>query len=456
MVATIRRIRTPRHQVIGNDGGQNRMMRHFSADIGEYEKDVKMYKARVCLLLPVIAVAMLWTSGCDKKPQDTTHAAEKADKKPAVSDALLVPFQSELLDMAFDIASSIPAKPYIKDRGKAQEAVVDTCLKMDQPVRAVRFADKIGDWRRGLCYANTAYYLAQHGYTAEQIQKGLDIAEKIANMDHGQKWHSDRIKTVISQTCTLLGKTEQAKEFSKDVNSVEKAKMLKTSVVTDKELSFEELVKKLDDAIMLGSFETTISALYGYTGLFDRYYDNPERRNLVEEKIKKSWEKIPLDIRIELLEMMAGVALNHADRSKSLELVNEAQTFLNDQWPLENYIPVSARLIGLRSKVGDVEKAKTDADALSKLYDERGAEIIDIHRAETLYPLAEAYHAMGNTQSTLTVYKKAVEGGALNSVTKYQAEDISAICCSMASSAVEPDAQLWARIKQIKEGLGRP
>jgi hypothetical protein len=49
-----------------------------------------------------------------------------------------------------------------------------------------------------------------------------------------------------------------------------------------------------------------------------------------------------------------------------------------------------------------------------------------------------------------------VEDCAANSDSKPRAEDLSATCCSMAESGVEPDAGLWTRMRAIRDGLREP
>jgi hypothetical protein len=63
---------------------------------------------------------------------------------------------------------------------------------------------------------------------------------------------------------------------------------------------------------------------------------------------------------------------------------------------------------------------------------------------------------MGDEAGALFVYRQAVEEGVENPNSRPRAEDLSATCCSMALHAVEPDAELWKRIRQISEQLGDP
>jgi len=81
---------------------------------------------------------------------------------------------------------------------------------------------------------------------------------------------------------------------------------------------------------------------------------------------------------------------------------------------------------------------------------------VDIYRAETLCPLAEAYRTLGDAASALAVYKRAVEEATVNPNSRPRAEDLSAICCSLAKHEVEPDLELWARLTKVHDGLGEP
>ena len=63
---------------------------------------------------------------------------------------------------------------------------------------------------------------------------------------------------------------------------------------------------------------------------------------------------------------------------------------------------------------------------------------------------------MGEQAAAFRTYALAVEAGIDNPNSRPRAEDLSATCRSMALHDVRPDAQLWARIRQVSEGLGPP
>ena len=394
-------------------------------------------KLRFFLLLAGFML-FLFTAGCGKQYRIDDVAQNKFGVVGFLTDKPLAAYQNELLDLAFETASAIPINPHIKDRSLLQEKVVAASLELDQPLRALSLIKNIGNWRRGAGYADLAFYCARRGYAGE-VQQYLDLAVQISESAEG--WRRDQIRVKIANTYTLLGQTRQADQFETGVIDSESGKVAEVKAMIAGEDDFDE----------------QMNALEACTNLFNRFYDDAERRSLVEEKMKTSWGKLPIFKRIELLTELAGFALDHEDKAKALELVNEAQLFTDGaQWRPEHRIPMISKLVELRFRASDRQKARTEADALLALFDSQGDKIVNIYRAGALRPLAEAYQSMGDTSAALAVYKWAVEEGVENPNSRPRAEDLSATCLSMALHGVEPDAKLWTRIRQINKGLGDP
>ena len=359
-----------------------------------------------------------------------------------------------MLDHAFETAAAIPVKPHIKDRSRAQEKVVEASLELDQPLRAHSLIEGIDNWRRGSGYCDLAFYCARHGYTGE-TQQYLDLAVQIS--ESAEDWRRDQIRIKITNTYTWLGQTIQTDQFETGVVDSESAKVAGVKAMIAGEDHFDEQMNALDALIAPGNFDIVEDALKACANLFNRFYNDAGRRLLAEEKMKTSLGKLPIFKRVELLTELAGFALDHADQAKALELVNEAQIFMDSaQWRPEHRIPMISELVKLRFRAGDRQKARTEADALLALFASQRDKIVNIYRAGALRPLAEAYQSMGDTATALTVYKRVVEEGVENPNSRPRAEDLSATCCSMALHGVEPDAELWTRILQIKEELGDP
>lgn len=377
-------------------------------------------------------------------------------KQPtAPQDKPLAAFQTNLLQTAFDFATAIPVVPHIKDRSKVQAAVADACFTLDQPQRALGYIEKTGDWRRGTGYADYAFYSVQHGFINE-VQRYLDLAEQIAIVAD-QDWHRDRIRIKISQTHTLLGQTAQAKRFETGVDSTESGKVARVEATLCTEEMFAAQLQALDGLINTGTFDLLKNALYACAELYGRFYDNADRRSQIEEKIKSSWSPLPVFIRIELLMELAEISLNHNDQPKARELVDAGQKILDGAtWRAEFRVPLAARLAGLRFRSGDEATARSSAAALLPFFNDHQLEIINIDKAETLLPVAEALDIMGDTDGARTVYRRAIEAAIENPNSRPRAEDVSAICLSMAKQNIEPDAVLWKRIREIQANLGDP
>lgn len=418
-----------------------RLRRKASArQSGECRANVRPLFSVVCLLAAVLSL---------------TACSPQQSQPSAPQDQPLASFQTNLLQVAFDVASAIPVSPHLKDRSKMQEAVVSASLKLHQPQRAYSYTEQIGNWRRGSATADYAFYCVEQGFT-NSVQHLLDLAKKISETAD-QDWRRDRIKVRISQTHVLLGQTAQSIQFSTGIENSESGKVERVAAQLCTPDHFDSLFTQVTNLIAVGDFDSGKNSLYALAELFNQFYDLPKRRDQVEETLKSSWHPMPLFIRIELLEMMAGFALEKQDSPKALELIDDAQVIMDSAtWPLDYDVPASARRAALRFCAQDEQRAKDNLDESLKKFDERQGEITNIYRCETLLPVAEAFVVTGEAERALAVYKQALEAAVLNPNSRPQAEDVTALCLSMAVNGVEPDEALWNRIRAIQSNLSDP
>jgi hypothetical protein len=110
----------------------------------------------------------------------------------------------------------------------------------------------------------------------------------------------------------------------------------------------------------------------------------------------------------------------------------------------------------MRYLVGDEDAARRQLDGALEFYRANEEKIVNIYRAESLHPVAEAYLAMGDRARAMSVYRLAVEAGVANPNSRPRAIDLAATCCSMAVHGAVPDARLWARMREIRNGLSDP
>jgi len=166
---------------------------------------------------------------------------------------------------------------------------------------------------------------------------------------------------------------------------------------------------------------------------------------------------VPPMVRIDILAEMADVAIEHGDGATALVHVRAARELLDGTpWQPRHEIPLAAKLIGLRHRAGDVERAREEAAAALALYAKVREETHETRRAAMLRPLAEAAMAMGDHERAVELYALAVEEGARNPNARPRANDLTATCLSMAVHEVQPPEELWKRMVEIFDGLTDP
>ncbi|MBI1368392.1 MAG: hypothetical protein GC162_07025 [Planctomycetes bacterium] len=384
-------------------------------------------------------------------PASSTPQAESA----ALTDKPLAAFQTDLLELAFDAATKIPVNPHIKDRSRTQAEVVATCLTLEQPKRALSYIPKIDNWQRLGAYGDLAFYLARHDADDATVHHYIELASQLPK--DLAEWRADQVNVKIAQTLAWLGDNKRADKYQAGVADFQNGKVDRVRAMQADEESYKSQLAAIDKLVVGENFDLKNNGLDGYAALYDRFYADAAKRQELEKRITDGTKNFPGFIVINLYLSLSESARKHDDQPNALRLVNEAQKLFDAaQWPIEFGVPMRARLAGARGLAGDKEKAKADADATLKLFHEKIDLIVNIYRGGALRPLAEAYQAMGDTASALAVYKLAVDQGVLNPNSRPRAEDLSATCRSMAIAAVEPDAELWARMRHINEELKDP
>src|SRR5262245_22690723 len=89
--------------------------------------------------------------------------------------------QRDLVELAFDAATAVPAYPHAKTRSKLQQDAVSACLECGQTAFAEQLLAKSdADWRQGAGYADLAIALAARG-GKEQARAALEQARRLAD-----------------------------------------------------------------------------------------------------------------------------------------------------------------------------------------------------------------------------------------------------------------------------------
>jgi hypothetical protein len=413
----------------------------------------RLTSAAAGVLLAVLA-------SCSESQANSSAGAEaESDWVGSIVDEPVAPFRTEWLETAFQVASAIPIEPHVKTRSLVQVEVVSACLELEQPRRALGYIERIDNWRRGEGYADLAFHLARHGNTRAVLPL-LDLALQVAETAkdaNSQSWRKDRIRAKVARTHLWSGRTEPAAQLSAGLEASEVGLVEAVRARVTPQEDFDEGIDAIDGIVATGSLDQARVALEACAALFDRYYEDVDRRSIVEATFEAASERVPVQVRIELGLQLAGVALEHQDAGKALALVEAVKRVLDgSNWRTEDRIPVLARLAELRHRAGEREQARSEVDGALALYDAHRDEIVDIYRAGALRPLAEAYCALDDPATGRALYSRALEEGVQNPNSIPRAEDLSATCRSLARRGIEPDALLRDRIQQIVSGLGEP
>lgn len=405
---------------------------------------------RVRSILVVLGVLLIVSvGGCGR-------TAEESGSPSSLEDGPLEPFQTRLLDVAFEAVSAMPIDPHIKNRSREQEKIVAACLELDQPQRALGYIERIDNWRRGAAYADLAFHCVQQGAGSADVEPYLQQALAISE-DPDQDWRRDRIKAKVGKTRAYLGQTDAAAQLRQGLETSETGKIASAEAMTCPPDSFDSQMEALETLVASEQFDVVQNALGAYAELFSRFYADGQRRALIAEKIHSAWEIMPILDRINLLMQLTRLALDHDDPAQGLDLVEEAQALADaHEWPARFGIPLEASLAELRFRCGDEAKARAQVGEALGAYDAASATIVNIDRAGVLRPIAQAYHTMAEDATSLDVYRRAIEAGMENPNSRPRAEDLAETCCSMAVHGMEPDAELMKRIGQIRDGLGDP
>lgn len=381
-----------------------------------------------------------------------------------LADSPLAAQRAELLQLAFDAASALPSMPHAKNRARLQEDVVDACLELDQPLRARGYIERIEGWRRGSGYADLALWCARKGAT-DDAQRSITLAREIADqalreseeIGDGQSWRHDRIKGRIAAVLALLGRKEDAHKINQGIDAVDAAPLHAVEAAATDAEGFDSQLGRLASPLASGNLDEVKLALGGMTRLYDRFYDDAKRRDIVEQRLREMWGNVPLLLRFEVGHELATHALAHGDKAKALELATELRALADaPQAGFDTRVPLRARSAALLARAGDAEAARKQVDAALAEFDAQRARLADIDRADVLRVLAEAYAAVGARDQALATYLRAADAGVENPNSRPRAEDLVATCCSLAKLDLEPTPELFARLSTIRKDLREP
>lgn len=383
-------------------------------------------------------------------------AAESTDAKApaAVPDEPVAAYRVALLELSHEAASAYPLVPHIKNRSRAQQRGVEAAIELGQLGRAERYAKDIANYRRGRAFASVAAALAERGEGAE-ARRLVAEAEQIADTAGIEPWRRANVRVEMARALAILGETERAEALLKnspiadagDARGVAQARLR----VRD---DFDSHFQHLTAAVRSDEFFRVHAGLWGLAGLFDIAYEDAEKRDQILAVFDDPPSAIPGGFVVEAMVDMTDTALQHEDRATAGDLLERIEAFTEGKVGSVRYgVPLQARLGELTYRNGQEEEGLAMLEAALSRYEGGASELNPLWRPEVLRPVAEGFAKIGDHDRALAVYRRVVELGAENPNLRPRIDELTATCLSMAVRGVEPDAALFARLRNLTQGL---
>jgi hypothetical protein len=385
---------------------------------------------------------------------------EQLPAKAQVSTAPAAPWTFELVDTAFQASLRMPEVPHAKNRSKVQEQLALACLELGGLEQAQAYSKSIVvPWRRGSVLAQLACEQAERGLESE-AKASIVAAERAveqSNDEDTQDWQRGRVRGKLARAWLMLGNEAAAASYSTNLDPAEAKAVADQRVRQAALTNFEAQLQAVIGPLNSGNFEQIKAGLETAELLYAAVYAEADKRTQVDAAMRKGWEKMPLDLRIQALLGMATAAVDHADKGTARTLLDEARTDIDRaKWLLEHRLPVEARWSTVLGKAGDTDGATQRLAQAMELYERERANTVNIYRAGALRPIAEAYAQLGQPAQALVLYQRALEEGLENPNSRPRLDDLSATVISMAVQGVQPSADTRTRIQSIAARLGDP
>lgn len=362
--------------------------------------------------------------------------------------------QIKLLETAFNVASSIPVQPHIKTQSTAQAAVIDTALEINALDFAESNVQEIRNWRRGTAHADIATYWARNNQP-KKAEAHLNAARQIAAAI--SDWHKYRIHSHMARALVVLGGDDRAAALLEDADPNEAATLQASRAETCAEDEYPAQLEAVKQSLGSERIDVIQQGLAAAVKLHNLFFDNADKRKEILAATSEIFPKIPAVLQIRTLSGMAENAIKHQDKSTAAGLLVKAyNAHETAAWQPRHGIPLLAELVPFAVRAGRPQLAKDWARKAEDTYTQNRADIVNIYRAETLVPLAAAYHEMAKVDKAETLYRKALDEAVINPNSRPRAVDLCMICRSLARHGVRPTDALQAKIKEVRSQLGAP
>ena len=399
-------------------------------------------------------------SGCVDESTNTKntsvlkqHSDIPATQTPA-SPPLANLSRDDLLDLAFQISTSIPIEPFASDRARMQALVAQACIKNGSLIQAIQYASKIEGWRQGELFA----LIGQQYATANETQLARDFAARAMEVATNETdWQRERIVIETAKIYLQLGDSAKASTLLEGATQAELGKLeaARTAIVLESQL--DNQADMFDKAIATKNFDLARGGIDGYLVWLDRVSQDEIRITRALKAIDDALLELPLDLQVKYGIDLADHLHKNLKRDLAiLKLDKATEIFSATTFLPEDVAPLGAMLARARIRMGDEQSARLILQRLYSEYSTRREGIVNLRRATSLRALAEGFCELGDRDDAIACYTLALEEGTINPNARPRAEDLGATCISMAEYGIALTPELKNRIDTIRSSLTYP
>ena len=405
-------------------------------------------------------IMFIGQSGCVDESTNTKntsvlkqHSDMPATQTPA-SHPLANLSRDDLLDLAFQISTSIPIEPFASDRARMQALVAQACIKNGSLIQATQYASKIEGWRQGELFA----LIGQQYATANETQRARDFAARAMEVATNETdWRRERIVIDAAKIYLQLGDSAKASTLLEGATQAELGKLeaARTAIVLESQL--DNQADMFDKAIATKNFDLARGGIDGYLVWLDRVSQDEIRITRALKAIDDALLELPLDLQVKYGIDLADHLHKNLKRDLAiLKLDKATEIFSATTFLPEDVAPLGAMIARARIRMGDEQSARLLLQRFYKEHSTRREGIVNLRRATSLRALAEGFCELGDRDDAIACYTLALEEGTINPNARPRAEDLVATCISMAEYGISLTPDLKYRIDTIRSSLTYP
>lgn len=357
------------------------------------------------------------------------------------------------LDYAFRFASAITPDP--KDRAKAQQLAIDAFAAAGAWDEALKRADAVEGWRRGVVYADLAEGLARAG-RRDEAKRLVGKAEAVRAGVDG--WQNPRVASRIAAALAAIGETGQARAMAAKVASEDPQQYGGATAATEAAHlaasgDVDAALRQLRDLAGSNDLEVAWARASAALAIGRRPEAPAKSRAKALEEAKRSAAPLPLELRLQTL---FGVASAYDD----LDRRGDARASLQEAAGLVEALPAgdAARvpfLIDLGAAwaaAGAPDRGRAALAGAEPLV----AKSLVIDQPGLLARLASGWRKLPDAAAAKRLDTRALDAAAAMTISRPRALSVAAICRQWGADGVTLDAPTRARLDALLAGLGEP